>query len=350
MLPALDGGASIGEPIVARHAYVVQATYRATRDGGMGPAGMGTGSGSQTFTLVVDPIAQIAIVGTYTIPLQRIDDRTFRTTGPFGVATMSCTGVTYDEVTFTPGSTGISGGGKGRELTAFSDVGSVVDVEMSFSGGLDTVAPYVPFVGSASVDPMLGYDIAVSEAVLPGATATLVPSAGASIALTSVSTDGGHAILGFRKPDVVLRYGERYSLITDGIVDFGGNPVRTASVGTFTTRAAPPLIAEDGFESVADGSLQESQVVSGPGWPIIAGARSLYSPISSPGTISPLSLRIALAPGDVAVRFSYRVVASVATSVVAPPTLVVGTAGGQFGWLTLPTENRPFALFQRPNR
>ena len=351
-LPALDGGApqAIGEPIVAPHAYVVQATYRATRDGGTGSVGMGTGTGSQTFTLVVDPIAHIAIVGTYTIPLQRIDDRTFRTTGPFGVTTMSCTGVTYDEVTFTPGSTGVSGGGKGRELTAFSDVGSVVDVEMSFSGGLDTVAPYVPFVGSASVDPLLGYDVSLSEAVLPGATATLVPSAGASLALTPVLTDGGHAILGFQKPDVVLRYGERYSLITEGIVDFGGNPVRTASVGTFTTRAAPPLIAEDGFESAADGSLQEAQVVSGSGWPIIAGVRSLYSPvITSPGTISPLSLRIALAPGDVAVRFSYRVVASAATSVIAPPTLVVGTAGGPRGWLALPTENRPLALFQRPN-
>ena len=110
--------------------------------------------------------------------------------------------------------------------------------------------------------------------------------------------------------------------------------MRTASVGTFTTRAAPPLIAEDGFELAADGSLQEAQVVSGSGWPIIVGSRSLDSPvITSPGTIPPLSLRIALAPGDVAVRFSYRVVASAATSChCAAVTLVVGTAGGS-AWM-----------------
>jgi hypothetical protein len=186
--------------------------------------------------------------------------------------------------------------------------------------------------------------------VVPGATATLVPSAGASIALTPFLTDGGHAVLGFKKPDVVLRYGESYDLITEGSVDFGGNRVRNAWAGMFTTRAAPPSIAEDGFESAADGPLQESQVVSGPGWPIIAGSRSLYSPVlSSAGAFSPLSLRIALAPGDQAVRFSYRLVASAATAFVAPPALVVGSAGGQRGWLTLPTDSPSFAPFQPPN-
>ena len=349
--PRMDGGAShaIGEPIVARHAYTVQAAYRPTADGGVVSGGTGTGAGSNTFTLVVDPIAQIAIVGSYTIPLQRIDDRTFRATGSFRVATASCTSVSYDEMTFTPGSTGIAGSGKGREFTAFSDLGSEVAIEMSFTGGLDTVAPYVAFVGSATIDPLLDYDVSLSEPVLPGATATLVPSAGASIALTPVMLDGGDAVLGFRKPNVVLRYGETYSLTTDGIVDFGGNPVRTASVGTFSTRAAPPLIAEDGFESATDDPLLESQVVSGTGWPIIAGSRSLYSPVySSPGTISPLSLRIALAPGDVAVRLSYRVVTSTETAFVASGSLAVGTVGGQPGWLTLPSDSPPFSLFQRP--
>ena len=253
---------AVGEPIAARHAYVVQGTYRVTQDGGVASGGGGTGNGSHTFTLVVDPVAQIAIVGAYTIPLQRIDDRSFHTTGSFGVGNGTCTSVTYDEMTFTPGISGISGSGKGRELTAFSDLGSVIPVEMSFTGGLDTVAPYVPFVGSSSVNALLGYDeFSLSEPVLPGATATLVPSAGASIALTPVLSTDGQALLGFRSPNVVLLYGERYSLITDGIVDFGGNPVRSASVGTFTTRAAPPLIAEDGFESVAADPLQESQVV-----------------------------------------------------------------------------------------
>lgn len=110
------------------------------------------------------------------------------------------------------------------------------------------------------------------------------------------------------------------------------------------------MIAEDGFESAADGPLQGSQVVSGPGWPIIAGSRSLYSPVSSTsGTTSPVSLRIALAPGDLTVRFSYRVVTSLATEFVQTATLLVGTAGGPRGALTFPSESGAFAAFQRPN-
>ena len=58
-LPAMGPGAAgaVGEPIVARHAYVVQATYRMTRDGGAASGGPEANSGSQTFTLAVDPMA-----------------------------------------------------------------------------------------------------------------------------------------------------------------------------------------------------------------------------------------------------------------------------------------------------
>jgi hypothetical protein len=92
--------------------------------------------------------------------------------------------------------------------------------------------------------------------------------------------------------------------------DFAGN----AATGSleFTTRAPPPLVAADGFESVTDTMLGGAQVLSGAGAPIISGARSLYVP---PGnTIGPgapttqMALRLAVAPGSKMVRFAYRAV------------------------------------------
>ena len=77
---------------------------------------------------------------------------------------------------------------------------------------------------------------------------------------------------------------------------------------TFTTRAPPPLVAEDGFESVTDATLGGAQVLSGAGAPTIEGARSLYIPpaTSIGGRVTQIALRLPILSGDTVLHFSDR--------------------------------------------
>jgi hypothetical protein len=191
--------------------------------------------------------------------------------------------------------------------------------------------------------------------VLPTATAALTADDGSSIELMPMLTEDGQALYSFQKPNIVLRSGAAYRVITTGLVDFGGNSGQGAAAVVVDTRAAPPLIPEDGFESVADGALGGSQVVSGAWWPVLAGTKSLYSPalFSGIGALppyTPLALRIALAPGDQFVRFSYRVVAQSETTFVWGPTLTIGAPGSAAGAVMLASESGTFAPFQPANQ
>jgi hypothetical protein len=77
----------------------------------------------------------------------------------------------------------------------------------------------------------------------------------------------------------------------------------------FTTRAAPPLIAGDGFESVTDATLGGAQVLSGAGAPVLAGTHSLYiPPAASLGSQTQLAVRLAVTSGQRFVRFDFRTV------------------------------------------
>ena len=80
------------------------------------------------------------------------------------------------------------------------------------------------------------------------------------------------------KPARLLRYSDEYRVTLDGVTDLDGNAPPPTTALTFTTRAPPPLVAEDGFESVTDTTLGGAQVLSGAGAPTIEGARSLYIP------------------------------------------------------------------------
>jgi hypothetical protein len=115
----------------------------------------------------------------------------------------------------------------------------------------------------------------------------------------------------FGKPLVLLRFGETYTVdFGAGLADFAGNVGNTTL--TFTTRAAPPLVAADGFESVTDATVGGAQVLSSAaGAPTITGTRSLYiPPLPSPATqtTTQLSLRLAVTPGKTMLRFAYRYV------------------------------------------
>jgi hypothetical protein len=344
----LDGG---GPPVVGRHAYVASSAYRVTRDGGTGVVSDGT----HTFTLVLDADEGVAIIDRTAVPLLRLGNRKFATDGRFSVGltgTQGCSAsISYDELTITVGDTAVAGTGKGTVTVIFGDVGSPAAADMSLTGSLDTVPPSVTFFGTSLVNPLFGTGLGLSEPIPPGATAELRTAGADPIALVPILSSDGRVLSGFRTPAVVLRYGVQYEMFTSGLLDFAGNPASHNGPFKFTTRDAPPLVAEDGFESAPDGPLGGALVISGAGAPVLAGSKSMLLPaLPEFGTASSLYLRIALGPGDQVVRFSYRVVALSASGYVLSPTLLVGAVGAGTGALMLAPETGPFTSSEIPNQ
>ena len=112
------------------------------------------------------------------------------------------------------------------------------------------------------------------------------------------------------KPSRLLRYSDEYRVTLDGVTDLDGNPPPPTTALTFTTRAPPPLVSEDGFESVTDTTLGGAQVLSGAGAPTLAGARSLYIPptTSIAGRVTQFALRLPILSGNRVLHFTYRTV------------------------------------------
>jgi len=135
----------------------------------------------------------------------------------------------------------------------------------------------------------------------------------------------------------------RYRLNVDGVTDFAGNAAGPPTLD-FTTRAAPPLVAEDGFESVTGPTLDGAQILLGPAAPVIAGTRSLYMPSAPSPTAqaTQFALRLAVAPGDTVVRFSYRVVEPPSRPDSTP--FAVGSPGASRLVMMLPRTTAPNEL------
>jgi hypothetical protein len=207
---------------------------------------------------------------------------------------------------------------------------------MTLTGSADTVGPTLSlFHFSDLYDPFERYTLLSSEPLPLDPPVVLRGSGGDSIELNPVPADVGIA---FESPKVMLRYGETYSIDIDPIRDFAGNvPMLNGSV-TRSMRAAPPLLAEDGFESLLDASLLGSaQVLTDPGAPLISGARSLYVfPEATSGTpATAFAVRLAIAPGDSVLRFSYRIVSATATG-GDDAEFLVGSPGGTIVTTVLP--------------
>jgi hypothetical protein len=116
----------------------------------------------------------------------------------------------------------------------------------------------------------------------------------------------------FGKPLRLLRFAEPYHITFEGITDFAGNPATSNSNITFTTRAAPPLVTADGFESVTTDTLGGAQVLSGAGAPTLSGVRSLYIPPATSlgrfGQVTQFAVRLPIPSGATMLRFDYRIV------------------------------------------
>jgi hypothetical protein len=327
----------------ARHAFDVTAALHAT--GGV------TGSGlpaTNSFTLVLDADARLAIAGGNgrgaVVAVATDDGRTYRSTAPFTVGAPiadGCSGpedVTYSgfDVTIAGGS--LTGTATGNASISCGDCIFVVAFTAKLSGRADATAPTLrasAFLPTTPFDPIA---VLASEPLPSTATARLVADDGAAIDLMPTAMDGAlPLIVGFTKPDVVLRAGQGYVVTLDGLVDFAGHVPPADPPLRLTSFPAAPVVAEDGFESATGSTLGGAMVMTAGALPAIAGNTSLY--IGGPGAPGldasngrSLSVKLARKAGDTALRFSYRVVAASAQPVFQG-AFRIGSEGGPAGTL-----------------
>jgi hypothetical protein len=310
----------------------------ATPDGGTGrrsfdvlavltAADGGTGSGlpaTNGFTLVLDPDASRAIAGGNgfgaVVGVTSTDGRTFRSTAPFAVgddpsACTSVGNVMYQalEVTITGGS--LAGTASGIAVVSCGDCSFNVPFSASLSGTADTTPPTLRASGPPPSNPFDLFNLVTSEPLPATAVARLVADDGAAIDLVPQIVDGTvPLIVGFSKPDVVLRAGQGYVVAFDGLVDFAGLTDPTGPPLRLSSFPAAPTVPEDGFESATSDTLGGALVMTGGPLPAIDGNTSIYiggggAPGLDLSTGRSLMVRLERQPGDTTLRFSYRVVA-----------------------------------------
>jgi len=337
-----DGGTSDGPwdaGFTGRRSFVV--TSEIKTDGGA--------SVTHRFTMVFDADQRIAIVGAngagFTVGVQQVADGTFRFASTVGFsvtvpATCSAS-VQYDSLAFNIDATGrLMGAGHGQLTTFQTDVGNSALVTTSLTGFPDTVTPTLALVtdGSDIADPFPAFSVSSPEPLPLDSHAVLRGAGGDVIGLTPYPKGDGF-VTGFAMPAaILLRYGETYTVDIGGLADFAGNLAASTNALTFNTKPPPPLVAADGFESVTDTMLGGAEVLSGTGDPTISGSRSLYIPPVTMYALPPttqLALRIAVAPGNTLLRFSYR---NVTTAPIAPfgANFKVASVGGSIVSASLP--------------
>jgi hypothetical protein len=362
--PGADGGdattpdAPPVPPLSGRHAYTVRSTVTYTDNGG----GSAPSPGTHSFTLVLDADAGLALIGSATgareSSYSTSDNRTFRIAGgvvfDLGFACFSV--LAYDAMTFTLSPAGhLTGSATGKLNYGYgnTDVGMSADAAMALDGVPDIEPPTLSAArGADPTDPFIPVSLVASEPLPLGTLPTLVSGSGDTFMLTQpAATLPAHAVYGFPMPAVLLRFGEPYHVLVDGIVDFAGNKATAPS--QFTTRAAPPLVAEDGFESVTSPTLGGAALIAGTGSPVIAGNKSLYVPpafSNGLGTAAQFTLGLAVKPGDTVIRFSYRAVAASTFSTGSAPVLGVASTGKPITWQRLTASNDPKTPFKMPDQ
>ncbi|HTA18418.1 MAG TPA: hypothetical protein VK989_03955 [Polyangia bacterium] len=322
---AVDGGAAEALPAGFR-AYDVTATL--TRAPSSTPSGGDFSSFPTTvpFTLVWDPGTQQVATGAHGRFAQTrvitTDNRTFRsgTLGagvPFAPSCTGVGGVSLDEASFTLEGATLRGTASADETYA-TNAGSFTTVEGTamFTGVPDVTPPELTSPGT-SVDPLAPVILPSSEPLPAAVAASLVGSpSGDTVALSgmrfSVASD---ARTGLETNGQVLRYGETYTMAAGQVVDYAGNKA-TAPV-SFTTRAAPPLVPADGFESVTGTTFAGAGVLHGGPLMPIAGATSLLLNTGYGGGFgflpydlgSSLAVRLAVPPGATKVSFDAQLIA-----------------------------------------
>ena len=223
----------------------------------------------------------------------------------------------------------LTGSGAGSLLTFSGDVGSSSPVMMTLTGMPDGVPPVLTSSAlTGVVDPFDSFELLSSEPLPPDVRPELVDGAGTRTPLIPDGASAAAASFQFAGPAVFLPYATSYLIALDGVHDFAGSAAQGGPL-SLMTMPAPPLLAEDGFESTPPPVVTGGQVVTADTVPPIAGSQSLYV---APGTnLAPLQLRLAISPGDTVLRFSYRVVKLASLSIAASYEL--GVPGAPIGSL-----------------
>jgi hypothetical protein len=249
----------------------------------------------------------------------------------------------YLDVTFTIESSGqLSGSGRGTLTTFVSLFGDSFPATMALAGVLDAQPPTFGLsAGGDLADPWTALWVVSSEPLPGQQMRPVLRSASGDVMAFQAPTGMETFVTVLARPTRMLRYSDEYRVTFDGITDLAGNvPISTASA-SFTTRAPPPLVSTDGFESVTDTTLGGAQVLSGADAPTIAGTRSLYIPpvpaVGTPGPLPQLALRASIVPGNTVLRFDYR---TVNPGDMGVTYFVVASVGGTIGTATLPSEPR----------
>jgi len=299
---------------------------------------------TQTFTLVWWPSAGrfVASAGGALASgaVTTADDRTFHATGafmislPFATSCEAIATIEYDELTFGIDGT-LRGAGRGTARYQTGDEILSAPVTATFTSAFDAVPPAFE-LRAGPVDPLAPLMVAISEPVSSIGTAGLVgTTSGDAVTLDPADVDPTDlAIGGLTKANVALRYGETYNIVTGHVSDFAGHPPTAA---TLTTSPLPPLVAQDGFESVTGTMFAGAGVLRGGPLTPIAGTTSLLLNTGFGGGFgflpydlgSSLSVRLAVAPGATVVRFEAQLIAPDPVDAAAfVGALRVGSVGG----------------------
>jgi hypothetical protein len=331
-----DGGGAGGLPLPGWRSYLVTSNFETV-------GGASFSRAAHVFTINLHADTQTAIVGADgsgdIVPFELTSAETITITAPLSFDFGCDAAATYDSLTFAVSPNGrLSGSGTGHAVMIDGDLRSLIPTSMLLTGGPDTRVPAFNGLSAGEiVDPLRSFSLAATEPLPASARASLVAATGGvAVALVPSSPmAGGPAVFSFASPGTLLRYDERYGVQFDGVTDFAGNVTRAGRVVDFMTRPAPPLIAEDGFESTATATLGGAQVVTGTDAPPISGSRSLYIPPTTGGAgggQTQLALRLAVTPGDSVLRFSYRFVNPTG---FGNTKYAVASAGGKIEW-TMP--------------
>jgi hypothetical protein len=339
-----DGGGMVTIPDAlagGRHAFDVTAFLSGVHDADASglPA-------TNRFTLVLDADARIAIAGGNgrgaVIGVTTDDGRTFRSAGTFSVGDVSgsaCGGpadVSYATFELTIDSFGrLTGTAAGSATISCGDCSFQHAFAATLSGTADATPPTLRAAGFPPQTPFDPFSLVVSEPLPASATARLVADDGAGVDLLPTIIAGDvPLVVGFTKPDVVLRAGQGYVATVDGLVDFAGLTPPSDPPLRLTSFVDAPLVPEDGFESATGSSLGGAMVTkAGGALPVVSGNTSLY--IGAPGTPGldasngrSLMVKLARQAGDTKVRFAYRVVAVTPPPLIFFGTMRVGSEGG----------------------
>jgi hypothetical protein len=316
---------------------------------------------SQSFTLVVDADTGAVFVGSQIRYATSSDGRTFRVQGAFEVYSAgSHPALSYRDAVLTIAGNGLTGGATVTVNSAngWESPPSVLTLGLNaMTGRPDTTPPAFQWYWSGPMDPMRDFDLFATEPLPPNAQVRFEDMSGNVIATfpyyptPPAPLSGNLSAPIFERHPVVLAYGATYRLVTSSLTDFAGN--RAAPL-EFTTLPTPPLVAQDGFESAAAGSIAGGEIVGGSGGlPAIAGGKSLFVPgrkageACQSGSISDMVVRLTIPPVRRQIRWSFRTVMT-GSGGLASRDLSLGSVGGTPGQSAV-TGVAPFTTVTLPD-